>query len=626
MPTAERSGHLAGGGLSAPAGRLRAAGGRSLRAWQQPGARARAGVWALLGAILLLAGALRVWGIAHGLPYAYNIDEADQFVSRAVAMGGLSLNPHYFANPPALTYLLHLIYTLYYGGHAAALAAFDSHPGGVYEIGRLTVAALGVVAVWLAYLLGSELYDRRHGLAAGALSAVAFLETFYSHLALNDVPALAALTLCLLGAARAQRSGATRDFALAGVALGLAAAAKYTAGVALLALIPAALARGRSGGLDRGRLYGGVLALLAALLAFLLANPYALLDAHAFLRELSHESAIAGEGAGKLGAPRQAAILYYLWSFSWGLGWAPALCALGGLSIALARRDRSLALLVPMALAYLAFMGLQGRAFGRWLIPVLPAASIYAAVAAVWLAQAARRRLARGSSPAAAALVGELALLALLCGLAAQALVHDIHDDLVLSRTDTRTLARSWLLAHTPPGARIVVEPGVVEAAWLRVAPAPGPISRVPNRWQNYPYAKWLIVPTPPAGGRAQGATGGGTSAWRFLRYYPREEDYVRTLYPGLIDYYEQAGYCYVVSGSTQSGRAFADPRAVPAAVAYYRALARRGRLLYRASPYAGAAVPFSFDFSFDYYPLAYSRPGPLVSVYRLLGGRCATP
>ena len=36
-------------------------------------------------------------------------------------------------------------------------------------------------------------------------------------------------------------------------------------------------------------------------------------------------------------------------------------------------------------------------------------------------------------------------------------------------------------------------------------------------------------------------------------------EDYVRTLAPALIGYYEQQGYCWVITGSTESGRAYAD-------------------------------------------------------------------
>jgi hypothetical protein len=34
--------------------------------------------------------------------------------------------------------------------------------------------------------------------------------------------------------------------------------------------------------------------------------------------------------------------------------------------------------------------------------------------------------------------------------------------------------------------------------------------------------------------------------------------------------------------------------------------------------------VGFNFDFSFDSYPLAYERPGAVMTIYRLDGGRCA--
>jgi hypothetical protein len=80
-----------------------------------------------------------------------------------------------------------------------------------------------------------------------------------------------------------------------------------------------------------------------------------------------------------------------------------------------------------------------------------------------------------------------------------------------------------------------------------------------------------------------------------------------------------------VVSGSTQSGRTFADPKAVPQAIAYYAALAKQGEVVYSASPYAHGdnRVAFDFDWSFDYYPLAYDRPGPEMTIYRLQGDRC---
>jgi hypothetical protein len=91
------------------------------------------------------------------------------------------------------------------------------------------------------------------------------------------------------------------------------------------------------------------------------------------------------------------------------------------------------------------------------------------------------------------------------------------------------------------------------------------------------------------------------------------------------VGYYERKGYCWVVSGSTQSGRAFADPGAVPHAIAYYRALGEHAEVVFRSSPYGPGQRPvaFGFDWSFDYYPLAYRRPGPQMTIYRLHGPRC---
>ena len=106
------------------------------------------------------------------------------------------------------------------------------------------------------------------------------------------------------------------------------------------------------------------------------------------------------------------------------------------------------------------------------------------------------------------------------------------------------------MVAHIPAGAPIVVEP-VAPDGWGR-------------RWQQVRLARPADIRRRRAGAEL-----------------PRQsvgiEDYERTLAPALIGYYERHGYCWVVRGSTQSGRAFADPRAVPLARAYYRALEAAG-------------------------------------------------
>src|SRR5207302_6892944 len=90
-----------------------------------------------------------------------------------------------------------------------------------------------------------------------------------------------------------------------------------------------------------------------AVVAFVLANPYSVLDYSHFHRELVRQSTLSGEAQGKLGAPRGGGVAYYLWSLTWGLGWAPALAALGG-AVTVWRRDARLGLvLVPAPILFL---------------------------------------------------------------------------------------------------------------------------------------------------------------------------------------------------------------------------------------------------------------------------------
>src|ERR1700759_3182452 len=158
-------------------------------------------------------------------------------------MFGHDLNPHYFANPPAFTYVLHYLFALAYGGADGVRHAFARNPTEVYTLARVAAAVLGVLALWLLYLAGARLFGRAVGLLAAAIEAVAFLPVFFLHLGPHDVPALAPLTLSLLGSAGVLCKGRKRDYALAGIGLGLACATKYTAGIVLLPFIAAVLAR-----------------------------------------------------------------------------------------------------------------------------------------------------------------------------------------------------------------------------------------------------------------------------------------------------------------------------------------------------------------------------------------------
>ena len=186
-----------------------------------------------------------------------------------------------------------------------------------------------------------------------------------------------------------------------------------------------------------------------------------------------------------------------------------------------------------------------------------------------------------------------------------QGVVYALHQGLVLSRPDTRNLTRAWLVDNVPAETKIVVEP-VVPDAWASDIGRPNPGTANGARWVKFPTS------------RSNVANDGSFIPGPGL--IVNIEDYERTLTPELIDEFEKNGYCWIVSGSTQSGRAFADPGEVPGAITYYRRLRARGAIAFRASPYRDGAdhVPFNFDWSFDFYPREYERPGPVMTIYKL--------
>lgn len=538
----------------------------------------RTGVHALvLAALLAAALALRLWSIRHGLPYVYNPDEELHFVPRAVGMFRGSLNPGYFENPPALTYLLHALFRLRFTegfpfGASGFRRDFLADPEAAYVTARVLVAVIGTLLVALVYWAGRRFYDRRTGLVAAAIVAFAFLPVYYSKQALNDVVTLVPITVALVGCLLVLGRGRARDWALAGGAVGVATATKYTAGAMLAPVALAALMRWRAGSSLRAPVLGLAGAGLAFVVCFFALNPFALIDARQFASEVAGQGAQAG-GRAKLGQVEVAGWLYYLWTLSWGLGALPALAALGGAVLALRGDLRKGLLLIAFPLLLYLFLGGQARFFARWLLPAYPALAILAGYATVRLADRV----------AATPLRNGTLLVALTALLVAQGVRADVHIGSVLARDDTRIQLRTWLMENVPAGSGIVVEPFIPQ--------------------------DFLT-------------TGGRTAPPRYRRFPVKRpfQAYEKRLDPGLVARYRNRGYCWVVTASTQRQRGVEE--GLENARAYYGRLERGSRLAARFSPYRRGArpVPFSFDLSFNYLPRAYLRPGPLIEVHRLSG------
>jgi Dolichyl-phosphate-mannose-protein mannosyltransferase len=603
-------------------------------------------------ALILAAGfALRVWNIDYGLPFVYSIDEASHFTSQAVEMFWQDLDPGYYQNPAAFTYLTYGLLRVLYGPlgflfdlpYGNVTDQFDNDPTEIWIAARTLAAALCIAGAAATYWAARRLWGVREGLVAAAVVCFAFLPVVYSRVAVTDVGALAGVALALYFAVRAYEDGRLCHYVLAGGAAGLALGFKYTAGLALLPLAIAALAR-----LPRDRLRaarGLVLGAIAAAIVFLALNPYVIGSFEGWWRDLRGQAEVAADQP-KPGQ-ESGGVSYYLDSLTWGLGWAAAVAALLGAAIELRRRLVRGLMLVAVPVALFVYLSLQSRYFGRWLLPAYPALAMLTAVCvtriadavAGWVArpgEAARPWTRAGRGPVVASglrpgLPGLLAggttrprrhalasgaVLAAITGLVlAQPLAADVRTALVLGRTDTREQARQFLIDRFPPELRVSIEPAV-PGRYFRSNPEgrlPGWLSRCPAR-PDWREPGWSYV--------------GEDGRHLCVRFKPglfarpdggvRASAYHTVLSPEVIDDYRFYGYCLVMTTGVVRERALETGD--PGARAYYRRLERESRLLREFSPYdAGEGpVPFSFDLSYNYYPTEYHRPGPTVRIYRL--------
>jgi hypothetical protein len=524
------------------------------------------------------------------------------------------LDPGYYQNPAAYTYLIYGLFRGMYGplgflvdlDYANVTEQFEKDPAEMWIAARTLAAALCMAGVLATYAAARRLWGVREGLVAAAVLAFAFLPVAYSRVAVTDVGSLAGVALALLFAVRAAESGRLQWYALAGAAGGLAVGFKYTAGLALLALAIAAVARLRA---DRLRAVGGLaLGCLAAAAVFALLNPFLFGSLGDWWRDLRDQADVAASDP-KPGQ-ESGGVSYYLESLTWGLGWAGMAAALAGAVLVLRRDPLRGLMLVAVPLALFAYLAVQSRYFGRWLLPAYPALAMLAAVAisqaADWVV--AQRRPAH-TRPAVAGLIAAAFTLAVLV----QPLAADVRTAVLLGREDTLSQARAFLDERFPPGLRVSIEPAV-PGRFFRSNPegeSPAWLSRCPRR-DDWTEPGWSYV-----------AAGGRRVCEQFkpgLFVRPdggvRASAYHSVLGPDTIDDYRLYGYCLVMTVNVVRERAERDPQAR----AYYERLERESQLLRVFSPYDEGAepVPFNFDLSYNYYPPEYHRPGPTVRIYRL--------
>jgi 4-amino-4-deoxy-L-arabinose transferase-like glycosyltransferase len=290
-------------------------------------------------------------------------------------------------------------------------------------------------------------------------------------------------TLAIWLAARAARLGTIRAYAWAGFSCGLAAAAKYNGGIALVAVVAAWLVSDRTlsdrlatlgsapdrlatlgSGHDRlAKLGAGV---GAAAAGFVLGAPFTVIDMPGFLDGFARQfSRLAGPVRG--GDP---AWLLYAKHLSPPSSRLFVPLALAGIAVLVWRRDTRARWTPVFAFtgAYFYVLSSHSPVFARYALPLLPILCLFAAVA-VFAAIDALTRFPALAEPRVRRLVTAVAIVGMLVG----GVTETVGWLDLQRRSDTRAIASDWLQRNTPRGTRLAVEnsgPTYLDKAGFRVA------------------------------------------------------------------------------------------------------------------------------------------------------------
>jgi hypothetical protein len=418
-----------------------------------PPRRGRAIPLVLLG-LTGLGLALRVAGLAHGLPDIFHPDVPKQLVQIPRFLDGHWIPTHRYP-------MLH-IYVAALG--LKGLLFLVPHPVSLTETAvavRLLNAFAMTAVIPLVFLIGVRLHDARVGLWAAALAALSSLHVLHAHYEMGEALHVLFVVAGLAAAVAAQRSGRVLHFCLAGVCAGLAGAAKlYGAGV-LGALVVAALTGPRPERDGRGRFWRPA-ALLAtagvvAAATFTLATPAFLVDPAAWVRDyLGEDSPAAGPRLPDLAArPGLAARRLLGLSLDWLGAGVLGLALAGAVIVVKTRPPRGCLLLVTPILTLALYVAARANFLDdRNLVTLAPFVYLLAAAALGWAS--GRGRVLRGAALAAG--IG-------VTGWAALDAVTLAH---LFRMEDTRTVAARWSARHLPDSVAIARDEFVETEGGLR--------------------------------------------------------------------------------------------------------------------------------------------------------------
>ncbi len=355
----------------------------------------------LLILIVLLGLGLRLWGIGWSLPdvrhplATYHPDELVNLnAARAADIPHGQFDIGFYNYGALYFYLVSLAQTVGRGWGLipapmanASAAQMANEQAALFLAGRLVTALLGAATIPVVFALGRRCFGRQAGLIAALLYAIAPLATLNAHFLTVDVPATFFVALALPWAVRLLDAPTWKNYLLAGVWAGLAAATKYNTGLVLIAPLAAHVLNKPPETRSKDRTLQGVALIGVAAIAFLIACPGPWLNWEAFWEGTYPGSGVRYElfeharaGHGDLFLQTGPGWWYHLAiSLRFGLGDALLTAALVGLALAVRRHTRQDKVLLAFLLLYYLITGLSAVRFARYMIPLFPALCVLTA-------------------------------------------------------------------------------------------------------------------------------------------------------------------------------------------------------------------------------------------------------
>ena len=333
----------------------------------------------------------------------------------------------------------------------------------LYIPGRIISSIAGILTVLLTYALGSLLFSRKVGLLAAAFSSLAVISIQQNHFLTVDSLLTFFVAACVYFSVLYAKRGRVRYFALASGLFGLALATKFAAlplaftpFVAHIVVVFGTDNTSRKPPLVKSALIAGI----TGILAFVLAQPYAILDAPTFLRDVTMQSSIVRM---TLDVPftRQyintTPYLYQVMQLGlWGLG--PVLGLLSWLGLlfgiirAAALRHKGDLVVAAWVLPYFVITGAFGVKFLRYLEPITPFMFVYGTALILFTSEALGRLIAKYNHRLRFVAFFPIAII----------LVFTLHYALSFTSIYTQEhpalKASEWISANAPEGSLVAKE------------------------------------------------------------------------------------------------------------------------------------------------------------------------